>query len=1298
MKKQLVMCLLGCLLSSIKAWAYDFELNGLYYTITDATAKTVEVSNVADYDNNGDFYSGSITIPRRISYNNVIYDVTKIGNDAFENCRDLTSVSIPESVTIIGSAAFHDCVALSSITIPNSVTTIGDYAFCGCWVLSDVIISNSVTDINRMAFAWCVNLSSVTIPNTLTSIGDAAFGYSDNLTSVTSELATPLPITEEVFTNRANATLFVPVGSKAAYEAADYWKEFKEIKEIIMFADANVKALCVANWDTDGDGELSVAEAAAVTSLGEVFMGANITSFDEFKYFTGITEIPDWHGFNDCTTLTSIVIPASVTSICGSAFANCVELRSLTVDPDNNVYDSRNNCNAVIETATNKLVVGCAVSQIPYGITTIGDAAFWGRWWMQKMIIPQTVTTIEGYAFAFCISLHSIYLPASVSAIGEGAFTECGALTSVTVERKIPVEIAENVFTNRANATLYVPAGYMAAYQVSDYWKEFKEMSEIEVIEFADANVKALCLANWDANNDGELSMAEAATVTDLGQVFRDNDEITTFNELQYFTGLTSIGYEAFRACDNLISVIIPNGVTSIEGLAFKDCPSLTTITIPNSVTNIGVLAISWCSLPSITIPNSVTTIGEYAFQGCEATSVTVGWETPVALTESSDFPEFINRDNATLFVPVGSKAAYEAADCWKEFKEIVEVISFADANVKEFCVARWDTNGDGELSEAEAAAVTDFGKYEGDISSFDEFKYFTGVTELGNWGAFFGCQNLSSIIIPSGVTKIEGLALGCCVSLRSISVDPDNNVYDSRDNCNGVIETATNKLVVGCETTQIPDGITSLGEYAFGGQWGMRKVTLPQTLTTIESKAFSSCIRLTSITLPASVSAIGDGVFEDCGSLTSVIVEREVPIEISEDVFPNRANASLFVPVGCKAAYEAADYWKEFKEIIESSTHLVLNGDLEGDDVSCFYVRENYVENQDILHATIVNGVGKDGSRGFVVQSVDNPEEAWTSQFFVRLTQELPVGTKYRFSFDYKANQDADTHMECHHEPSEFIYGWFGGTSFTTSWQHYESEGTITEEQSPYDNQMRTIAFDLSEINTATTYYFDNFVFEIVEEKVDNNRLYITETAVQHGSGNSIPVILENEDAYGGLEFDVVLPAGMSLSKAIKSDRLGDEFTLLTSNIGENTYKVLLYNMSHQSISGNNGALLNLVLNVGSVAKGDYEVVLRNIVASDADASSSVDLADSYSILHVGDAMKGDVTGDGRVNVTDIMAVANYILKIPMASFNEQAADVNGDGRINVTDIMGIANIILKVGNDSQAAPRRRPQLLDPQ
>ena len=173
---------------------------------------------------------------------------------------------------------------------------------------------------------------------------------------------------------------------------------------------------------------------------------------------------------------------------------------------------------------------------------------------------------------------------------------------------------------------------------------------------------------------------------------------------------------------------------------------------------------------------------------------------------------------------------------------------------------------------------------------------------------------------------------------------------------------------------------------------------------------------------------------------------------------------------------------------ILEAATwvNIVKNGNLEGDDVSCFYARENMDVVDEIVPATIVDGVGKEGSRGIVVQSVDNPAEEWTSQFFVRLPQELPAGTKYRFSFDYKASQDADVSMQSHKEPSEYIHWDFGSALFTTSWQHYESNGTITEEQSPNDNQMRTIAFNLSNISTATTYYFDDIVFEIDQEHVE--------------------------------------------------------------------------------------------------------------------------------------------------------------------------------------------------------------------
>lgn len=162
------------------------------------------------------------------------------------------------------------------------------------------------------------------------------------------------------------------------------------------------------------------------------------------------------------------------------------------------------------------------------------------------------------------------------------------------------------------------------------------------------------------------------------------------------------------------------------------------------------------------------------------------------------------------------------------------------------------------------------------------------------------------------------------------------------------------------------------------------------------------------------------------------------------------------------------------------TSGELVINGSLSDNDLSCFYARENYVEDNTIVHATIGANSGKNGTRGIKVQSTNNPPEVWNTQFYIRLPQTLPAGTKYRFSFDYKASQNANVNMECHKEPSEFIHWDFGSALFTTSWQHYEREGTITSEQSPTGNQMRTIAFNMGHISTATTYYLDNISFII--------------------------------------------------------------------------------------------------------------------------------------------------------------------------------------------------------------------------
>ena len=162
----------------------------------------------------------SITIPN---------GVTSIGDMTFFRCSGLTSITIPNSVTSIGYKAFCECSGLTSITIPNSVTSIGEDAFSGCSGITSVTIPNSVTSIGDYAFSWCSGLTFVTIPNSVTSIGDGAFSGCSDLTSVTALNPTPVAITENVFTNRTNAKLNVRKRSLEAYRAADYWKEFKWI-------------------------------------------------------------------------------------------------------------------------------------------------------------------------------------------------------------------------------------------------------------------------------------------------------------------------------------------------------------------------------------------------------------------------------------------------------------------------------------------------------------------------------------------------------------------------------------------------------------------------------------------------------------------------------------------------------------------------------------------------------------------------------------------------------------------------------------------------------------------------------------------------------------------------------------------------------------------------------------------------------------------------------------------------------------------------------------------------------------
>ena len=511
-----------------------------------------------------------------------------------------TAIVIEDGTTSIGNSAFSGCIGLTSVTIPNSVTTIGNSAFYGCSGLTSVTIPNSVISIGSSAFSGCSGLTSIIIPNSVTSIGRGIFPC-NGLTNISVESG------NSVYDSRNNCNAIIETATNTLIQGC----QTTTIPESVTSIGSGAFSACL--------GLTFVTIPESVNSIGN---GA----------------------FWDCDGLTSVTIPESVTSIGNGTFSNCSNLTSITIP--NSVTFIGSEVFYFCESLTSVT--------IPNSVKSINFAAFCDCYSLTSVIIPNSVTSIDDWAFRYCSGLTSVTIPNSVKSIGDEAFIGCRKITDFYCFAEAVPTTSSNFFdNNNSNATLHVPASVIDNYRNSAPWSGFRNIvalsNEEHPISFEDSDVQALCMVNWDTDRNGLLSYAEAAAVTDLGEVFADNKDITSFDELQYFTGLTAIGDNAFMGCSNLASVSLPENITSIGAYAFYGCKALTTFTIPQGVSEVGA----------------------YAFRGCTGLIDMYCLPLDVPTTASNAFNNS-NIGNATLHVVSSSYNAYKNAEPWKNFKNML--------------------------------------------------------------------------------------------------------------------------------------------------------------------------------------------------------------------------------------------------------------------------------------------------------------------------------------------------------------------------------------------------------------------------------------------------------------------------------------------------------------------------------------------------------------------------------------------------------------------------------------------------
>ena len=781
-----------------------------------------------------------------------------------------------------------------------------------------------------------------------------------------------------------------------------------------------------------------------------------------------------------------------------------------------------------------------------------------------------------------------------------------------------------------------------------------------------------------------------------------------TYNGIDYT--VTLVQSMAFKNCDNITSVVLPNNIISIGESAFLNCSNLESVVLPTNLETIGESVFRYCSsLQSVVIPKSVTSIRESAFSHCKNLD-NVKIESDIIRTIDND--TFYGCEKlSTITIPssvetIGSCAFY----CCSSLQEIELPKQLKSVGGRAF-------SGCTSLKSIEIpSSVTNLGRYclEG-CSALENISIPFVGTELNPesssentlFGSIFslsecpGSKEIIQVYYPSSSVETR-VGYYIPTGLSKVKVTGSSNLYSAFSNCDVIKE------------IELSGDIETIGKSSFMNCTGLVRLSLPETLTTIEENAFKNCTDLQILTLPESVTTIKSGAFSGCTNIDSLVIPKNMT-SIASGAFN-----------GCPLSVVKLHSGNiPLSDISTQVQNCVIGGNLESIKEYCFR------NCNDLDNVTIEEGCRRIEDHAFINSSVVQLHLPMSLSYFGRSNYNKIITLTYRGMEEDWAKVENNSGLT----PSVYHYGIIiPGEEFDKDGIYYCANDTapatvrvlavgdpisnhvyiprdVTMEGRTFkvthiaDNAFRgcdnidTIFYGGSRIEWQKIFFGQNndillntpivYNYQKKGNEEPNLRNYIHIVNSPINICNPILSINLNTDLITGLQFELELPEGFSVAKdenekykvSLSVDRspTGEHNILEISKLNNGRYLCICSSTSNAVFEGNEGELLSIELNIDeSATSGEYVVNLKNISLSDNNADVYRASEKQFPISLISYIL-GDVSGDLEISVTDVVSIIDNVLGENSNEFIFRAADMNGDGEITVTDAISVIDIILE-------------------